>query len=75
LTEGLALAAAARARGFKLMVGSMVATSLSMAPATLLAQSAHWVALDGPFLLARDREPCLSYEGACLNPPSAALWG
>src|SRR5262245_13489606 len=75
LTEGLALAAAARARGFRLMVGSMVATSLSMAPATLLAQSADWVDLDGPLLLARDREPCLSYEGACLNPPSAALWG
>ena len=75
LTEGLALAAAARAHGFKLMVGSMVATSLSMAPATLLAQSADWVDLDGPLLLARDREPCLSYEGARLNPPSPALWG
>jgi L-Ala-D/L-Glu epimerase len=75
LSEGLALAAAARARGFKLMVGSMVATSLSMAPATLLAQTADWVDLDGPLLLARDREPCLSYEGARLNPANPALWG
>ena len=75
LTEGLALAAAARARGFKLMVGSMVATSLSMAPAVLLAQTADWVDLDGPLLLARDREPGLRYEGALLQPPAAELWG
>jgi L-Ala-D/L-Glu epimerase len=75
LTEGLALAAAARARGFKLMVGSMVATSLSMAPAVLLAQTADWVDLDGPLLLARDREPGLRYEGALVHPPTAELWG
>jgi len=75
LTEGLALAAAARARGFKLMVGSMVATSLSMAPAVLLAQTADWVDLDGPLLLARDREPGLRYEGALFQPPAAELWG
>jgi L-Ala-D/L-Glu epimerase len=75
LTEAFALAAAARARGFKLMVGSMVATSLSMAPATLLAQAADWVDLDGPLLLARDREPRLRYEGALLQPPTAELWG
>jgi L-alanine-DL-glutamate epimerase-like enolase superfamily enzyme len=75
LTEALALAADARARGFKVMVGSMVATSLSMAPATLLAQTADWVDLDGPLLLARDRVPGLSYEGARLNPPSPELWG
>ena len=75
LTEAFALAAAARARGFKLMVGSMVATSLSMAPATLLAQTADWVDLDGPLLLAQDREPRLRYEGALLQPPTAELWG
>jgi len=75
LTEALALAAAARARGFKLMVGSMVATSLSMAPATLLAQVADWVDLDGPLLLAIDREPSLRYEGALVHPPTPDLWG
>ena len=75
LTEALALAAAARARGLKLMVGSMVATSLSMAPATLLAQAADWVDLDGPLLLARDREPGLRYAGARVHPPTAELWG
>jgi L-alanine-DL-glutamate epimerase-like enolase superfamily enzyme len=75
LTEALALAAAARARGLKVMAGSMVATSLSMAPAMLLAQTADWVDLDGPLLLARDRVPGLSYEGARLNPPIPELWG
>jgi hypothetical protein len=46
-----------------------------MAPATLLAQGADWVDLDGPLLLAGDREPRLGYEGALLQPPTADLWG
>jgi L-alanine-DL-glutamate epimerase-like enolase superfamily enzyme len=75
LTEALALAAEARARGLKIMTGCMVATSLAMAPAVLLAQSADWVDLDGPLLLARDREPALRYEGALVHPPEAELWG
>jgi L-Ala-D/L-Glu epimerase len=75
LTEALRLAGAARARGFKLMVGSMVATSLSMAPATLVAQAADWVDLDGPLLLAKDRTPCLNYEGALVHPSTPELWG
>jgi L-alanine-DL-glutamate epimerase-like enolase superfamily enzyme len=75
LTEALAMAAAARASGLKIMVGCMVATSLAMAPAMLLAQDADWVDLDGPLLLARDRAPCLSFEGAFIRPPSASLWG
>src|SRR5262245_38533123 len=75
LTEALALAAAARAAGLRIMVGCMVATSLAMAPALLLAQSADWVDLDGPLLLARDRQPGLSYVGALVHPPQPALWG
>ena len=75
LTEALALAAEARARGFKIMVGCMVSTSLAMAPAMLLAQDADWVDLDGPLLLARDREPHLHYEGALVHPPEPKLWG
>jgi L-alanine-DL-glutamate epimerase-like enolase superfamily enzyme len=75
LTEALALAKDARALGFKLMVGCMVATSLSIAPAVLLAQGADWVDLDGPLLLARDREPPLHYEGALLHPAPPQLWG
>ncbi|MDB5452952.1 MAG: Mandelate racemase/muconate lactonizing protein [Caulobacteraceae bacterium] len=75
LTEALALAAAARAAGMGLMVGCMVATSLAMAPAMILAQGAEFVDLDGPLLLARDREPGLKILGSLIAPPSAALWG
>ena len=75
LTEALALASAARVRGFRIMVGSMVSTSLAMAPAMLLAQTADWVDLDGPLLLARDRTPALHYDGARVHPPRAELWG
>ena len=75
LTEALALAMEARAMGFDIMVGSMVGTSLGMAPASLLASFADYVDLDGPLLLARDRSPRLSYDGAILAPPEPALWG
>jgi len=75
LTEALALAAEARTRGLRIMVGCMVATSLSMAPAMVLAQGADWVDLDGPLLLARDRAPALRYAGALVHPPEPQLWG
>ena len=75
LTEALATAARARSLGLKIMVGSMVATSLAMAPAVLVAQDADWVDLDGPLLLERDREPALTYRGGMVLPPSPALWG
>ncbi|MGE3528326.1 MAG: N-acetyl-D-Glu racemase DgcA [Methyloceanibacter sp.] len=75
LTEALAVKARARALGLKVMVGSMVATSLAMAPALLLAQGAEFVDLDGPLLLARDRSPGLTYEGSLVLPPPPALWG
>jgi L-Ala-D/L-Glu epimerase len=75
LTEALLVAARARALGLKIMMGSMVATSLSMAPALLLAQDADWVDLDGPLLLARDRVPGLTYEAGLISPPPPELWG
>src|SRR5437764_3530405 len=75
LTEALALAAAAEARGFKLMVGCMIGTSLAMAPAVLVAQRASVVDLDAPLLLAGDRRPGLRYEGSTLYPPEPELWG
>jgi L-alanine-DL-glutamate epimerase-like enolase superfamily enzyme len=75
LTESLALADEARARGLELMVGCMVATSLAMAPAMVVAQGARVVDLDGPLLLARDREPGLPISGSLIEPPPAALWG
>jgi L-alanine-DL-glutamate epimerase-like enolase superfamily enzyme len=75
LTEALAMAEAAQALGFEIMVGCMVATSLAMAPAMLLASQARFVDLDGPLLLARDREGGLRYDGSLVYPPEAALWG
>jgi L-alanine-DL-glutamate epimerase-like enolase superfamily enzyme len=75
LTEALAMADAAQALGFEIMVGCMVATSLSMAPAMLLAQQARFVDLDGPLLLAGDRDDGLRYDGSTVYPPDAALWG
>jgi L-alanine-DL-glutamate epimerase-like enolase superfamily enzyme len=75
LTEALAMARQARAMELKIMVGCMVATSLAMAPALILAQDADWVDLDGPLLLARDRAPGLVCTNAFILPPSPALWG
>lgn len=75
LSEALALRKAARERGFEIMVGCMLATSLSMAPALLVADGAAFVDLDGPLLLAEDRESGLRYEGALVHPPTPALWG
>lgn len=75
LTEALAMADAARALGFDIMIGCMVATSLAMAPAMLLARQARFVDLDGPLLLARDRDGGLRYDGSLVYPPEAALWG
>ncbi|BCM86053.1 N-acetyl-D-Glu racemase DgcA [Methylobacterium indicum] len=75
LTEALLLAQAAKARGLSIMVGCMLGTSLAMAPAMLLSGFADFVDLDGPLLLARDREPGLRFEGSLVHPPEPALWG
>jgi len=75
LSEALALVREARARGFRVMVGCMVGSSLAMAPAVLLTPFAEYVDLDGPLLLARDCEPGLHYDGVTVHPPEATLWG
>ncbi len=75
LTEALAMKREAQRLGFQIMVGCMVGTSLAMAPAVLLAQDAEFVDLDGPLLLARDREPGLRYEASLVFPPDKELWG
>jgi len=75
LTEALALKAEAAKAGLGIMVGCMVATSLSMAPAMILAQGADFVDLDGPLLLAHDREHGLEITGSILHPPRPELWG
>ncbi|MDQ2089780.1 N-acetyl-D-Glu racemase DgcA [Marimonas arenosa] len=75
LTEALALKQAALAEGYKVMVGCMVGSSLAMAPATLVAQGAMVTDLDGPLLLAEDREHPLVFDEAGVHPPSPELWG
>jgi L-alanine-DL-glutamate epimerase-like enolase superfamily enzyme len=75
LTPALELAKASHAQNMKIMVGCMLATSLAMAPAFLIAQTADYVDLDGPLLLARDRIPAIRYDGSLMQPPPAALWG
>lgn len=75
LTPALAMAEAARAEGFKVMVGCMLATSLAMAPAFVVAQRADYVDLDGPLLLAKDRKHAITYDGSSMLPPPRALWG
>ena len=75
LTEALAMKLAAEKLGFRIMVGCMVGSSLAMAPALLVAQGADFVDLDGPLLLATDRDPALTYEGSTVFPPQSALWG
>ncbi len=75
LTEALALAAEAEARGLMIMVGCMLATSLAMAPAMIVAQHASVVDLDGPLLLAGDRDPGIRFDGSIMQPAPAELWG
>lgn len=75
LTHALEMASVARALGLDIMVGCMVATSLAMAPALLVAANARWADLDGPLLLARDRDPGLAIRNGRINPADSAVWG
>jgi L-alanine-DL-glutamate epimerase-like enolase superfamily enzyme len=75
LTPAIAIAREAGRLGLGIMVGCMVGTSLAMAPAFLLAGGARWIDLDGPLLLARDRDPGIRYDGSLMHPPPRALWG
>ncbi len=75
LTEAVALRAEASALGLEIMAGCMVSTSLSMAPAMLIAQGAAFVDLDGPLLLAKDREPGLEFIGSMIAPYGPEVWG
>lgn len=74
-TEALRLLQAAREAHMGVMIGCMVATSLAMAPAVLLGSQAAYVDLDGPLLLARDRDPGLEYSDGTVSPALPELWG
>ena len=75
LTEALKLKETAQAAGLRIMIGSMVGTSLGVAPALCLAEGADWVDLDGPLLLAIDRKEGLQIVDGMMSPPTPALWG
>lgn len=75
LSEALKLRRAARDQGYRVMVGCMVGSSLAMAPATLVAQGAMVTDLDGPLLLAEDRDTPLTFDSQGVHPPAPALWG
>lgn len=75
LTAALDFVRDARAMGFDVMIGCMVATSLSMGPALLLARGAAFVDLDGPLLLAADRPRGLRYEDGRVAFPPRGGWG
>ena len=75
LTEALRLADAAKSTGIGIMLGCMVGTSLGMAPASLLGNVAQFVDLDGPLLLAEDRDPGIRYVDSTMHPPPPELWG
>jgi L-Ala-D/L-Glu epimerase / N-acetyl-D-glutamate racemase len=75
LTEALELRRAALAEGYDVMIGCMVGSSLAMAPATLVAQGMPYVDLDGPLLLAEDRDNALKFDDRGVHPSDASLWG
>ncbi|WP_160063382.1 N-acetyl-D-Glu racemase DgcA [Psychromonas sp. L1A2] len=75
LTEAIALKEEAEKAGLQVMVGCMVATSLAMAPAFIVAQNVQIVDLDGPLLLAEDRQSGIQFDESLMNVYQAALWG
>jgi L-alanine-DL-glutamate epimerase-like enolase superfamily enzyme len=75
LTHALVMAAEAERLGLDIMLGCMVATSLSMSPSMLLSSRARWLDLDGPLLLSRDRTPGLVIRDGMIEPPTAEVWG
>jgi L-alanine-DL-glutamate epimerase-like enolase superfamily enzyme len=75
LTEALLLKQQAIAENYGVMVGCMVGSSLAMAPATLIAQGVGFTDLDGPLLLAEDRDTPLHFDQDGVHPPKPALWG
>ena len=75
LTEALLLCERAREKGFKILIGCMVCTSLGIAPARLMAATTEWIDLDGPLLIGRDRDHAIPYENGRIGLPPRELWG
>ena len=75
LTEAIKVLNLAKKKGFKIMIGCMVGSSLAMAPALMLANMCDFVDLDGPLLLSEDRPKPLLYNNHLAFPPESSLWG
>lgn len=75
LTEALKLIQEAQKHEFSIMVGSMLCTSLGIAPAMLLTPFADFSDLDSPLLVKEDRTDPIRYENGLLFPPLPSLWG
>jgi L-alanine-DL-glutamate epimerase-like enolase superfamily enzyme len=75
LTEALRLRTAARARKLQVMIGCMMCTSLSIAPALQIAAGADFIDLDGPWWLARDRDHGVHIDQGRITVGSPFLWG
>lgn len=75
LSDGLALARAAKAAGMGLMLGCNGPTSLGAAPAYLIASLADFVDLDGPALLLEDRAAGMTYAQGRIFSFTPEMWG
>ena len=76
LSEAMKIVRLAQERDIRLMVGCMVGSSYSMAPAFIVAQFCEFVDIDGPLLLAEDAPGGLNYGPAgSVEAPSRAFWG
>lgn len=75
LTEAWRLLRAARAQGFRIMVGCMVGSSLGIAPALEIAREAEFIDLDGPLWLENDHVDGVKLIDGLLAPPAAGFWG
>lgn len=75
LTEAWRLLRAARADGFRIMVGCMVCSSLGIAPALEIARDAEFIDLDGPLWLEHDHADGVVLKDGLLLPPAPGFWG
>ncbi|ART92629.1 L-alanine-DL-glutamate epimerase-like enolase superfamily enzyme [Zymomonas mobilis] len=75
LTAAIDIMKQARSLNLSIMVGCMVCSSLSLAPAFHLAAQADFVDLDGADWLVHDRNDGMSLDNGILHPPSATFWG
>ena len=75
LTEALALARAAEARGMRLMVGCMMGSGVAIAPAYVVATLCEIVDLDVPLIVKDPADARVVHDGRRLHRFAGDLWG